>query len=167
MGMLTKRLIGSLHANSYRFVEWRACLMELALQALSIATATRPITTSDNDPYKIYQVHDYKGISFLRQPASVKNASTETIKVFAQNYPELLQVKYFLNVPAMLQWVYGLMKLFVATKTTKKFYPIAAGSQLYLQFVETKISGMEDMLPKTYGGNGDELSVVGQQPKLE
>ncbi len=35
--------------------------MELALQDLSIATATKPIT-ADYDPYKIYQVHDYKSM---------------------------------------------------------------------------------------------------------
>ncbi len=67
--------------------------MELALQELSIATATKPIT-ADYDPYKIYQVHDYKDISFLRQSAPVKSASSETIRVFAQNYPELLKEKF-------------------------------------------------------------------------
>ena len=33
--------------------------MEMALQELSISTATRP-ATAEYDPYKIYQVHDYK-----------------------------------------------------------------------------------------------------------
>ena len=75
--------------NLPRFIEWRVALMEDALQALGIDKATKPIT-ADDDPYKILQVHDYKSISFLRQSSSVKSASTETIKIFAQNYPELL-----------------------------------------------------------------------------
>lgn len=70
--------------------------MELALQELSISTATKPITV-DYDPYKIFQVHDYKNISFLRQSPQVKAASTETIKVFAMAYPELLKEKFFIN----------------------------------------------------------------------
>ena len=66
--------------------------MEDALRALGIDKATKPIT-AEHDPYKILQVHDYKSISFLRQSPVVKAASTETIKVFAQNYPELLKEK--------------------------------------------------------------------------
>ena len=71
---------------------------EEALQALAIDKATKPIT-AEWDPYKIFQVHDYKSISFLRQQSVVKAASTETIKIFAQNYPELLKEKFFVNVP--------------------------------------------------------------------
>ncbi len=74
--------------------------MELALQDLSLATATKPIT-ADYDPYKIYQVHDYKDISFLRQSAPVKSASSETIRVFAQNYPELLKEKFLYVTPLL------------------------------------------------------------------
>ena len=88
-----------------RFLEWRVALMELALQDLSLATATKAIT-ADYDPYKIYQVHDYKDISFLRQSAPVKSASSETIRVFAQNYPELLKEK-FLYVPKTPVVIHG------------------------------------------------------------
>lgn len=78
------------------------------MQALSLWTATKPITVT-YDPYKITQVHDYKNISFLRQSPAVKNASKTTIEVFATNYPELLKEKFFINVPAImggsLQWL--------------------------------------------------------------
>ena len=66
--------------------------MELALTSrthgfdLSSTTVPCPVTV-DEDPYKITQVHDYKSLSFIRQPASVRAASQETIRVFAQNYP--------------------------------------------------------------------------------
>jgi hypothetical protein len=39
------------------------------------------------------QVHDYKSISFLRQPPAVKAASSEVIKKFALAYPELLKAR--------------------------------------------------------------------------
>lgn len=92
--------------------------MELAIQELSLSTATKPIT-ADWDPYKIFQVHDYKSISFLRQSPQVKAASTETIRVFALAYPELLKEKFFVNVPAIMGFMYGVMKLFVAPRPSR------------------------------------------------
>jgi hypothetical protein len=140
--------------------------MELALAELSIATATKPITAED-DPYKIIQVHDYKSISFLRQSPQVKAASTETIKVFAQNYPELLREKFFVNVPAIMGFVYAFMKLFVAPKTIKKFHPMANGANLAKEFASSGVKALGEKLPTDYGGKGAELKVQGKEPALE
>jgi len=140
--------------------------MELALQELSIATATKPITDVE-DPYKIYQVHDYKSVSFLRSPPQVKSASSETIKVFAQNYPELLKEKFFVNVPAIMGFVYSFMKLFVAAKTIKKFHPMSNGGNLALEFGESKVKGLGKQLPVEYGGKGADLKTQGKEPLLE
>lgn len=140
--------------------------MELALQELSLSTATKPIT-AEYDPYKIYQVHDYKSVSFFRQNPAVKAASTETIRVFSQNYPELLKEKFFVNVPAIMGWMYGIIKLIVAAKTAKKFHPMANGANLTYEFVESKVGMLGEKLPKEYGGKGDELKVHGKQTSLE
>lgn len=140
--------------------------MELALKDLSISTATTPIT-ADNDPYKIYQVHDYKSTSFFRSPPSVRAASSETIKVFAQNYPELLKEKFFVNVPAIMGFMYTFMKLFVAAKTIKKFHPMSNGGQLSLEFKESKVSGLGEKLPKEYGGKGSDLKTEGKETTFE
>lgn len=140
--------------------------MELALHDLSLASATKKIT-ADYDPYKIVQVHDYKSISFLRQSASVKAASTETIKVFAQNYPELLKEKFFVNVPAIMGFVYAFMKLFVAAKTIKKFHPMSNGGGLAAEFGSSAIPNLGQRLPKEYGGKAGELKTLGTEPKLE
>jgi hypothetical protein len=146
------------------FISWRVALMELALQSLNISSATKPISSNDSlDPYKIFQVHDYKSISFLRQSAQVKTASTETIKVFAQNYPELLKEKFFLNVPAIMGFLYGFIKLFVAEKTRKRFHPMSNGGALNREFE----SWLGKMLPKEYGGEGPRLEDTGTQPGLE
>jgi len=141
--------------------------MELALQDLNLAGATKPITATE-DPYKIFQVHDYKSISFLRQSPQVKAASQETIKVFAQNYPELLKEKFFVNVPAIMGFVYAFMKLFVAPKTIRKFHPMSNGGNLYAEFAtSSQIKGLGEMLPKEYGGKGPELASAGKETKLE
>ncbi|KAK0702561.1 CRAL-TRIO domain-containing protein [Apiosordaria backusii] len=151
--------------NLEEFINWRVALMELALQELNICGAIKPIT-ADYDPYKLFQVHDYKSISFLRSPPHVKSASTETIKVFAQNYPELLKEKFFVNVPAIMGFVYGFMKLFVAPKTIKKFHPMSNGANLAKEFSESRIKGLGEKLPAEYGGKGGELKAVGKEPFL-
>ena len=140
--------------------------MELALQELNLAAATKPIT-ADYDPYKIYQVHDYKSISFFRQSPQVKSASTETIKVFGANYPELLKEKFFVNVPAIMGFMYAFMKLFVAAKTIKKFHPMSNSTGMVNEFGDSKVKGLGEMLPKDYGGKGEDLGSTGKEPHLE
>ncbi|KAK3939968.1 hypothetical protein QBC46DRAFT_137010 [Diplogelasinospora grovesii] len=153
--------------NLSEFIEWRVALMEQALQELNISGATKQIT-ADYDPYKIFQVHDYKSVSFLRQSAQVKAASSETIKVFAQNYPELLKEKFFVNVPAIMGFMYTFMKLFVAPKTIKKFHPMSNGANLAKELAESsKIKGLGEKLPTEYGGKGGELKAQGRGPLLE
>lgn len=141
--------------------------MEEALASLGIDQATKPIT-ADHDPYKILQVHDYRSISFLRQSAVVRAASTETIKIFAQNYPELLKEKFFVNVPVFMGFIYAFMKLFVAQKTIKKFHPMSNGGDLAREMVTSSgVKGLGDMLPEEYGGKGAALDAAGKQPRLE
>lgn len=152
--------------DTSRFLEWRVALMEMALQELSISTATKPITAG-YDPYKIFQVHDYKSVSFFSQKPEVKEASKETIKQFAQNYPELLKEKFFVNVPAIMGAIYAFMKLFVAAKTVKKFHPMSNGGALALEFGDSKVKGLGQMLPKEYGGKGEDLKSIGKAPILE
>lgn len=61
------------------------------------------------------------------------------------------QEKFFVNVPAVMGWMYTVIKLFVAAKTAKKFHPMANGANLAAEF---KASGAFDatQLPKEYGG---------------
>ncbi len=136
------------------------------MQELSISTATSPIT-AEADPYKIFQVHDYKSLSFFRQSPSVRAASTETIKVFAQNYPELLKEKFFVNVPAIMGFMYAFFKLFVAPKTVRKFHPMSNGENLAREFGDSKVKGLADLLPAAYGGKGGDLKTQGKETPLK
>ncbi|KAI1749801.1 CRAL-TRIO domain-containing protein [Xylaria castorea] len=149
------------------FINWRVALMEQAVQELSLTTATTPITSDpDADPYKMFQVHDYKGVSFLRQAPQVKAASTETIRVFATAYPELLKEKFFVNVPAVMGFMYGFMKLFVAARTIKKFHPMSNGANLAKEdFGDSKVP-LGQMLPSEYGGKGADLKAQGTEPSV-
>lgn len=62
------------------------------------------------------------------------------------------QEKFFVNVPAIMGWMYAVIKVFIAPKTAKKFHPMANGGNLAAEF---KTSGLDaKQLPKEYGGEG-------------
>lgn len=125
--------------------------MERGVQELGLADATEVVDYEGEDLYQMVQVHDYKGLSFLRLDPKVKAATKKTIDVFSTAYPELLREKYFVNVPAIMGWVYGAIKVFLSKATVRKFHPISNGANLGREF-----SFVED-IPKSYGGKGGEL----------
>lgn len=57
-----------------------------------------------------------------------------------------------MNVPAIMGWMYALIKVFIAEKTAKKFHPMANGANLAAEFKNSSID--EKQLPKEYGGDG-------------
>lgn len=75
--------------------------MELTIAKLHLADAKTPIPDYGQgpDPYQALQIHDYLSVSFLRQPAEVKAASSKTIQLFQLVYPETMSKKFFVNVP--------------------------------------------------------------------
>lgn len=92
----------------------------------------------------------------------IKAASKEVISVFSTAYPELLSTKYFVNVPAIMGWVFSAMKLFLSKETVRKFHPLAWGSSL----AGDMGGAVGEKLPKVYGGKGAELVEVGDAAKL-
>ncbi|KAF5615359.1 SFH5-phospholipid transporter [Fusarium sp. NRRL 52700] len=135
--------------NVEEFIKWRAAIMELSVQKLKLDQVTEPIPDGGEDPYQMIQVHDYLNVSFFRMDPAVKAASKETISVFSMAYPELLAHKYFVNVPAIMGWMFGAMKLFLAPATLRKFHPMTSGTTL-----ATELKGIVSTLPKEYGGQG-------------
>ncbi|GKT46065.1 phosphatidylinositol transfer protein sfh5 [Colletotrichum spaethianum] len=147
--------------NVDEFIKWRAALMELSVRKLSLDKVQTAIPDGGEDPYQMIQVHDYLNVSFLRMDPAVKAASSETIKVFAMAYPELLVHKYFVNIPALMGWVFKGMKVFLAPKTIAKFHPLGYGTEL-----AADLPAYKDSLPKDYGGNGESIKITGQTVKL-
>lgn len=145
------------------FIEWRVSLMEMAMHELDIGNATKPIS-ADEDPYKMYQVHDYKGTSFFRSPPEVRSAAKKTIEILAMGYPESLKEKFFVNVPAVMGIMYGIMKVFVAPATLKKFHPMRDGTGMANEF--SAVPGLGEKLPEAYGGKGQVLETNATQPAL-
>lgn len=125
--------------------------MELSVQQLHLNDIKEPIAEGGDaaDPHQMLQVHDYQSVSFFRMDPDVKAASKETIQTFSMAYPELLAHKYFVNVPAIMGWMFGAMKFFLAPATLRKFHPMTSGTTL-----ATELEGITATLPKEYGGQG-------------
>lgn len=136
-----------------RFVQWRAALMELAVQDLKMQDATEVIPYDGEDPYQMIQVHDYLNVKFFRMDPSVRAATKKVIEVFATAYPELLSEKFFVNVPAIMGWMFTAMKFILSRNTTRKFHPITNGANLAREFPPS----IAEKIPAVYGGKGPEL----------
>ncbi|KAK2874925.1 Non-classical phosphatidylinositol transfer protein (PITP) [Arthroderma sp. PD_2] len=136
------------------FIKWRVALMELAIREMDLDKATTAIPAIGEDPYQMFQVHDYQNVSFLRMSPTIRNASRETINVFSMAYPELLREKFFVNVPVVMGWVFSALKVFLSKNTIRKFHPITNGATLAREFGD---AGVE--FPESYGGKSPELGV--------
>lgn len=136
--------------------------MEMGVRALDLPNATLPIpdynTSNGVDPYQMIQLHDYQNVSFLRMDSVTKAASKKTIEIMASYYPELLSIKYFVNIPLVMSWVFTAMKAVLAKETMRKFRVLSSGKSLASDF--------SDEVPKAYGGKGPDLAEVGLTPKL-
>ncbi|KAL6691860.1 CRAL-TRIO domain-containing protein [Trichoderma pleuroticola] len=153
--VITWNIYGSVKDNKAtfgdvtEFIKWRAALMELGVQQLHLNDISEPLPEDGTDKHQMLQVHDYRSVSFFRMDPSVKAASKETISVFSMAYPELLAHKYFVNVPAIMGWMFGAMKLFLAPATLRKFHPMTSGTTL-----STELKSIAPSLPQEYGGSG-------------
>ncbi|KAI5843597.1 phosphatidylinositol transfer protein SFH5, partial [Tricharina praecox] len=128
------------------FIRWRVNLMEESLTRLKLGEATEPIPDygQGEDPYMSLQVHDYMNVSFLRLPSEVKAASKKTIEMFARYYPETLERKFFVNVPALMGWVYSFIKRLLSNATVSKLEMLSSSKEL--------ASWLGEDIPKQYGG---------------
>ncbi|GFR50148.1 hypothetical protein Agub_g12310 [Astrephomene gubernaculifera] len=93
------------------FVRWRVKLMEQAVALLEFEGGIE----------HVMQVHDYSGASMFRMDAQMKTASREIIKLFQDNYPEMLSAKLFLNVPVVMEFLFSLFTTFSDVNTRAKF----------------------------------------------
>ncbi|KAH9828133.1 Phosphatidylinositol transfer protein SFH5 [Teratosphaeria destructans] len=143
------------------FIRWRVALMELTLQQLHLdkADKTIPDYGQGPDPYQAIQIHDYLSVSFFRQAAEIKLASKQIITTFQAYYPETVSYKYFVNVPQVMQWMMGTMKMLISKDTFQKMTWLTHGNQLNQHLGEN--------IPKEYGGNGAPIQEVGLTVKYD
>ncbi|ABN65091.2 predicted protein [Scheffersomyces stipitis CBS 6054] len=121
-----------------QFLRWRIGLMEKSLQLVDF---------TDPKNNKIAQVHDYNNVSMFKVDKGMRAATKEIIKIFGDNYPELLSTKFFINVPSLMSWVFTFFKTIgvISEATLKKFQVLNSGNL-------TEWFGKSN-LPPTYGGD--------------
>jgi len=134
--------------------------MELSIQKLDLANATKPIPDYGEGPdsYQGIQIHDYLNIRFLRQDPRVKAATNKIIETFSAYYPETLSRKLFINVPVVMGWVFQAFKLILSKETIRKFTVLSYGNRL--------ASELGPGVPEVYGGKGKSLEQMGDTVKL-
>ncbi|KAF3927304.1 Patellin-6 [Orbilia brochopaga] len=144
-----------------KFLKWRVALMEAAIAKLNLNEADKPIPDFNQgaDPYQISQVHDYLNISFIRMDPHARTASKAAIQIFRDYYPEMLNRKFFVNVPLVMGWLFKATALFLPETTLKKFRVLSYGNELHKE--------ISDEVPENYGGKGiKELKDLGDPVRL-
>ncbi|KAL9049515.1 MAG: hypothetical protein Q9162_007186 [Coniocarpon cinnabarinum] len=138
----------STFGDTESFLRWRVALMEISIQNLNLAAATEPIPDygKGQDP-------------FLRQDPHVKAASSEVINTFKKYYPETLSRKFFVNVPTLMGWMFGVVKMLLNAETIKKFTILTNGTEL--------VKELGEGVPEEYGGKGGKLAQVGIRTKTD
>lgn len=121
-----------------QFLRWRVGIMEKALVFLDFTNAKN---------HKIVQIHDYKNTSMFRIDKGMKKSIKETISIFGSNYPELLTLKFFVNIPSIMSWGFSFITSLgiINQETLNKFRPLNHSNL-------TKWFSPEN-LPSNYGGS--------------
>ena len=142
----------STFGDTEAFLRWRVALMELSIARLRLGEATQPIPDYGEgvDPHQGLQIHDYLGVSFLRQDSHVKAASKEALATFSKYYPETLSRKFFVNVPTLMGWMFSAMKMVLSAETTRKFTVVTYAKDLARELGEG--------VPEEYGGKAGMLA---------
>ncbi|KAJ3300645.1 hypothetical protein HK104_008579 [Borealophlyctis nickersoniae] len=123
--------------NTEQFLRWRVQLMEKAIEGLNFKEGVETVS----------QVHDYAGVG-LSPDKEMKAVSKKIIAIFQDYYPEFLERKLFLNVPAVMEILFNLFSSFVSKRTREKF--ILARSRSARGALLEYIS--PENLPPRYGG---------------
>ncbi|KAI8809639.1 CRAL-TRIO domain-containing protein, partial [Cladochytrium replicatum] len=126
-----------IYNNPEKFLRWRIQLMEKAIALLDFENGLETVT----------QVHDYEGASLFLDKR-IKAVSTQIIKIFQDHYPEMLEKKFFIGVPTLMEYLFSLFSSFVSKATRDKFIVVSKA--------RTRATLLEhiapNQLPARYGG---------------
>ncbi|PPQ90753.1 hypothetical protein CVT25_010142 [Psilocybe cyanescens] len=114
-----------------RFIRWRVAFMEKSVALLDFVEIDQMI-----------QIHDYLGVSFTSRDANSKAAASEATNIFQSHYPELLYKKWFINIPAIFNWIFWLFKPLISANTLAKMSVVGTGhyaiKKALLPFIDSK-----------------------------
>jgi len=91
-------------------------------------------------------------LSVAGSPYRIFPLMTWTVCVTSlQHYPETMKRKLFVNVPLVMGWIFGAMRMILSRETTSKFTMISYGSSLAGEI------GHADKIPQAYGGKEERV----------
>ncbi|GMH38619.1 hypothetical protein BSKO_06503 [Bryopsis sp. KO-2023] len=122
-----------------KFIRWRVKFMEETISNMLDFEA---------GVEDIVHVHDYSGVKLLRMDKEFQSATRRIIRVFGDYYPEMLSVKFFINVPRVVEVLFNFFSMFLHPKTVSKFR--LCGQTGIRGALLEKIAPEE--LPGSYGG---------------
>lgn len=87
--------------------------------------------------------------------ANTKNAASEATSIFSSHYPEFLAPhgKFFVNVPAVMAWMFWLFKPVLSAATLAKMRVVGSGPKAIGKEILPFVDASE--LPKRYGGEAE------------
>ncbi|KAH9973587.1 CRAL/TRIO domain-containing protein [Lactifluus volemus] len=121
------------------FIRWRVALMEEGIKNIDFETVDQMI-----------QVHDYEGAKLSSRTANSKAAASEISSIFQSHYPEFLAQKFFINVPAIMTWIFWLFKPLLSPATFAKMKVVGHGPGTVGKELLPLIDAKD--LPAQYGG---------------
>ncbi|GJE90290.1 SEC14 family lipid-binding protein [Phanerochaete sordida] len=134
--------VKQLFSDVPRFIRWRIQFMEKSIEHLDFENIDQMV-----------QIHDYEGVSMMSRDANQKAAASEATNLFQNHYPEFLALKFFINVPTYMAWIFWAFKAVMSSKTFAKLNMVGTGkstiSAALLPIIDAK------QLPKRYGGEAD------------
>lgn len=122
--------------DTQRFLRWRIKLMEENIRRLDFEKVTGTL-----------QIHDYANVNMFSLDKATKATVKETVKIFQDHYPELLERKFFINVPWFMAGVFNVVRMLVNSRTQDKFQMC---SDDYREVLLRSIPA--ENLPVHYGG---------------
>jgi len=131
--------VAAIFSDVDRFLRWRVGQMEEALRRLDFTTVDC-----------LTQIFDYGGLGMSNRDANAKKAAAEATKIFQNYYPETLHRKFFVNVPAIMAWVFWAFKPLISSATYAKLQMVGKGPETIGKVLLQDIDASE--LPTEYGG---------------
>ncbi|KAF8268681.1 CRAL-TRIO domain-containing protein [Lactarius quietus] len=122
-----------------RFIRWRVALMEQGIKVMDFESVDQMV-----------QIHDYEGVGINSRTANSKAAASELTSIFQNHYPEFLARKFFVNVPALMTWIFWLFKPILSPPTLAKMKVVGHGPRTIGKELLPLVDVKE--LPAQYGG---------------
>ncbi|PKU79324.1 patellin-6 [Dendrobium catenatum] len=118
-----------------RFLRWRVQVMERGVRLLQL---------KPGGINSIIQVTDMK--DFPRR--ELRELSNQILPLFQNNYPEMVAIKVFINVPWYFSMIYSMISPFLTERTKSKFVIVRNGNvaETLYRFIRP------ELLPVQYGG---------------